>query len=85
MQKEKNINWLPLISKKAFPSLPFLSSSLNAEVLLPKDCVEDTVHSNHVYSYPSPFSITAHRAWKSQTHVSTFPYMKVAMLPNSDQ
>jgi len=53
--EEKNSNWLPLISKKAVPSLPFLSSSLNAEVLLPKDCVEDSVHRYHVYSYPFSF------------------------------
>lgn len=58
MQRKKNSNCLPLISKKAVPSLPFLSSSLNAEVLLPKDCVEDSVHRYHVYSYP--FSLLHH-------------------------
>lgn len=56
--EEKNSNWLPLISKKAFPSLPFLSSCLRAEVFLPRDCVADTVERYSVYSHP--FSLLHH-------------------------
>lgn len=56
--EEKNSNWLPLISKKAFPSLPFLSSCLSAEVFLPRDCVADTVERYSAYSHP--FSLLHH-------------------------
>lgn len=39
---EKSSNWLPLIS---VPSLLCLSTSLNVEVLLSRDCVADTIQS----------------------------------------
>lgn len=77
---EKNSNWLLLISKKAFPSLLFLSSSLSVEVSW--DCVADTVEGSF-----SPFSL--HRCpkslEKSETHFSGFPYTKVTILLQSDQ
>ena len=66
-----NSYWLPLISKKAFSSLLSLSSSLNVEVLLSRDCVAGTVLKYPMFILtPSPFSITAHRGWKSQTLTS---------------
>lgn len=67
---EKNSNWLPLITKKAFPSLLCPLSSLIAEVLW--DCAADNVERYLVFILtPSPFSITARRGWKSERLTST--------------
>lgn len=65
---EKSSNWLPLI---LVPSLLCLSTTLNVEVLLSRDCVADTVQRYPMFILTlSPFSITAHRGWKSQTLTS---------------